>query len=76
LGDKDGRMDAMKSSGAFPPDETAEEAPAAANATLVVEDLLDLKEFKILTKMSPRTRIRWHRWSPPWPRRRRRRRPQ
>jgi chromatin segregation and condensation protein Rec8/ScpA/Scc1 (kleisin family) len=46
LGDKDGRMDAMKSSGAFPPDESAEEAPAAANATLVVEDLVDLKEFK------------------------------
>jgi hypothetical protein len=43
---KDGRMDAMKSSGAFPPDEEAD-----ANAALVerdgfsVEDLLDLEEF-------------------------------
>jgi hypothetical protein len=48
---KDGRMDAMKSDGAFPPDETAEETAAAANAALVerdgfsVEDLLDLEEF-------------------------------
>jgi hypothetical protein len=34
-------MDAMKSSGAFPPDETAEEAPAAANTALVVEEFED-----------------------------------
>ncbi|KAG2573646.1 hypothetical protein PVAP13_7KG268200 [Panicum virgatum] len=47
----DGRMDALKSHNSFPPEETAEDAAAAAAGALAekdgfsVEDLLDLEEF-------------------------------